>query len=180
AERRDVVRGVAGAPGYQLGGVVFQDQHRRFARHPRHLAVDELVGNHVADNHHPAARKAVDQPEQPLLALGFAGLRGDGTRDQHRINIQLAAAARLSTTASAATPSRGRCSSIAPVPVLTSTARAPTARARLTSPHLSPTTNERAGSRLRSRAARAIRPGRGLRQSQASAYSGSLPSGWWG
>ena len=44
--------------------------------------------------------------------------------------------------------------------------RAPAARAAPTSSHLSPTTNERAGSRPRSAEARSIMPQPGLRQSQ--------------
>ena len=50
AERRDVVGGVAGAAGHDLGRVVLEDQHRRLARHARDLAVDELVGDEVADD----------------------------------------------------------------------------------------------------------------------------------
>ena len=67
AERRDVVRGVAGAAGDHLGGVVLQDQHRRLARDPGHLAVDELVGDQIADDQDAAAGKAVDERQQPIL-----------------------------------------------------------------------------------------------------------------
>ena len=83
AERGDVVGRVAGAAGHHLGRVVLEDQHRRLARHARDLAVDELVGDEVADDEHAAAREAVDEPEQPLLALGFAGQRMDGSGNQH-------------------------------------------------------------------------------------------------
>ena len=147
AERRDVVRGVAGAAADDLGRVVLQDQHRRFARHAGDFAVDELVGDEVADDQHAAAREAVDEREQPLLALGLAGQRMDGARDQHcgfRFQIasiadcrriQLAAAARLSTTASAATPAGGRVSSARRSRSAPGSPRAPTVRAE---PHVEP------------------------------------------
>ncbi len=61
------------------------------------------------------------------------------------------AAARLSTTASAARSGGVRASHAAPAPVRTRIPRAPTARPSRTSSHVSPTTNERAGSRPRSR-----------------------------
>ena len=83
AERRDVVGGVARAAGDHLGRVVLQDQHRRFARDARDLAVDELVGDDVADDQHAAVRKAVDEREQALFALGFSRQRMNGPRDQH-------------------------------------------------------------------------------------------------
>ena len=78
AERGDVVGRVAGAAGHHLRRVVLEDQHRRLARDARDLAVDELVGDEVADDEHAAAREAVDEREQALLALGLAGLRRDG------------------------------------------------------------------------------------------------------
>ena len=83
AERGDVVRGVAGAAGDHLGRVVLEDQHRRFARDAGDLAVDELVGDEVADDEDAAAREAVDEREQPFLALGLAGQRMNGAGNQH-------------------------------------------------------------------------------------------------
>ena len=73
AEGGDVVRRVARAAGDDLRRVVLQDQHRRLARHARHLAVDELVGDQIAEHEHAAAREAVDEGEEPFLALRFAG-----------------------------------------------------------------------------------------------------------
>ena len=106
----------------------FEDQHRRFARDARDLAVDELIGDEVADHQHAAAAEAVDEREQTFLALGFAGQRVHRTGNEHLQSlpsIQLAAAIRLSTTASAVR-SRGRfCSSDMPYPVLTRTAFGP-------------------------------------------------------
>ena len=90
AERGDVVRRVAGAARHHLGRVVLQDEHRRLARHAGDLAVDELVGDEVADDEHAPAREAVDEPEQALLALGFTGQRMDGTGDQHGVMSALA------------------------------------------------------------------------------------------
>ena len=50
AERRGIVRGVAGAAGHDLGRVVAEDQDRRLARDAIDLAVDELVGDQIADD----------------------------------------------------------------------------------------------------------------------------------
>ena len=61
AERGDVVGGVAGAAGDDFGRVVLEDENRRLARHARHLTVDELVGDQVADDQHAPAREPVDQ-----------------------------------------------------------------------------------------------------------------------
>ena len=83
AKGRDVVGGVARPAGHHLRRVVLQDQDRRFAGDAGDLAVDELVGDDVADHEDAAVREAVDEREQPLPALGLAGLRMDGTGDQH-------------------------------------------------------------------------------------------------
>src|SRR3989442_9613837 len=112
AERGDVVGGVARAAWQDLGRVVLEDQHGRLARHARHFAVDELIGNQVADDQQPAAAEAVDEVEQALFALGLARQRMNGTRDQQfwilkfsnsqisdsqiSLSIQLEAAIRLS------------------------------------------------------------------------------------
>ena len=131
------------------------------------LAVDELVGDDVADDEHPAVRKAVDEREEPLLALGFAGLRMNGTGNQHWRRIQLDGFDEIvHDRIGRADPAAARLSSAAPYPVRTRMPRAPAARAAPTSSHLSPTTNDRAGSRPRSADARSIRPQPGLRQSQ--------------
>src|SRR6185295_17765170 len=150
------------------------------------LAVDELVGDEIADDEDAAAREAVDERQQPCLALGLArkGMNGSGyehcgsrVADCGWHKIQLAAAARLSATTSAATPAVGRVSSTAPLPVRTRIARAPTARASRTSIHRSPTTKDRAASRPRSAAALSIRPRAGFRQPHARAYGSTLPPG---
>ena len=64
AERRDVVRGIAGAAGQNLRGVVLKDEDRRLARHARDAAVNELVGNEIADDRHAARRKRVEQVDE--------------------------------------------------------------------------------------------------------------------
>ena len=74
-ERGNVVRGVARAAGHHLGRVVLEDQHRRLARDAGDLAVDELVGDEVADDQHAAAAEPVDERKQAFLALGIAGQR---------------------------------------------------------------------------------------------------------
>ena len=52
AERRHVVRGVAGAARHDLRGVVLEDQHRRLAGYPRDASIDVLVSDEVADDDH--------------------------------------------------------------------------------------------------------------------------------
>src|SRR5436190_8417535 len=181
AERGDVVRRVASAARHDFRGVVLEDQHRRFARDSLDVAVDELVRDQVADDEHAPARETVDEPEQALSALGLAGLRMYGSRNEHQdLRIQLAAAIKLSTIASASSGGRGCASSVKPYPVRTSTPRAPTQRASSTSSHRSPTTNDREGSASSSRMARSTSPRDGFRQSHAIAYSFTLPSGWCG
>ena len=53
--------------------VVLEDEHRRLARDAGDFAVDELVGDQIADDEHAAAAEAVDEREQALLAFGLAG-----------------------------------------------------------------------------------------------------------
>ena len=60
-ERRDVVGGVAGAAGHDLGGVVLEDQYGRLARHPGDASVDELVGQEIADDEDVPAGEGVDE-----------------------------------------------------------------------------------------------------------------------
>ena len=83
AKGRDVVGRVARPAGHHLRRVVLEDQDRRLPGDAGDLAVDELVGDDVADDEDTAVREAVDEREQPLLALGLAGLRMNGTGDQH-------------------------------------------------------------------------------------------------
>ena len=104
AQRGYVVGRVPRAAAHHFGRVVFQDQHGRFTRHARHFAVNEFVGNQIADDEYAAAGKAVDEPEEPLLALRLARQRMNRPRDQHVTtspSIQLAAPTRLSAIASA-------------------------------------------------------------------------------
>ena len=163
AERRDVVGGVAGAAGDDLRRVVLEDEDRRLARHAGHLAVDELVGDQIADDEHAAAREAVDEAQQPLPALGLAGQRVNRARDQHSRHvemtisdcrfqsrlpiesIQLPPRPRLLTTASAVSPRCGCSSSVSAVAGSHQHARARRRlRASATSSQRSPTVNERA------------------------------------
>jgi len=83
AEGRDVVGGVARPAGHHFRRTVLEDQDRRFPGDSGDLTVDELVGDDVADDEDAAARKAVDEREEPLLALGFTRLRMNGTGNQH-------------------------------------------------------------------------------------------------
>ena len=62
----DIVRGVAGAARDDLGGVVFENQHGRFARDARHPAVDELVGEQIAEYDHALAAARGNQAEEAL------------------------------------------------------------------------------------------------------------------
>jgi hypothetical protein len=64
AERRDIVRRVAGPARDDLGRVVVEDQHRRLSRHARQFAVDELVGQQVAEDDHALAGEVVDERQQ--------------------------------------------------------------------------------------------------------------------
>ena len=50
AKGRGVVRRVARAAGQHFGRVVFENQHRRLARHARDATVDELVGDQIAED----------------------------------------------------------------------------------------------------------------------------------
>ena len=83
AERRDVAGRVARTAGNDLGRVVLEDEHRRFARHPRHLAVDELVGDEIADDEHAAAAERVDEVEQARREFGVTSWRMRRTINQH-------------------------------------------------------------------------------------------------
>ena len=178
AERGDVVRGVAGAAGDHLGRVVLEDQHRRLARHARDLAVDELVGDEVADDQHAAAAEAVDEREQAFLALGLAGQRVNGSGYEHRPSIQLAAAIRLSTTASAVRSSRRlvlfRHAVSGPHQDASRPDRARQRRRRPTGRRRRTTARDRCRTRA---TARSTRPRPGLRQSHAARSPATLPSG---
>src|SRR5262249_47257831 len=72
AERRDIVYRVARTAGDHFRGVVLQDQYGRFARHARHLAVNELIGDDVADDEHALAGKSVDEAQQTLPVFSLA------------------------------------------------------------------------------------------------------------
>ena len=87
AERSHVVCGVAGAAGDDFGGIVLENQHRRFARDPFDVAVNELVRDQITDNEDAPAREAVHEPEQTLLALGVAGQRMNGSCDEHSSSV---------------------------------------------------------------------------------------------
>jgi hypothetical protein len=67
AEGGDIFRGVPRAARDDLGRVVIEDQHRRFARDARDLAVDELVGQQIAEHRDPDSRKIVDESKQALV-----------------------------------------------------------------------------------------------------------------
>ncbi len=69
AERRDVVRGVAGAARHDFSRVVLQDEDRSLARDARHLAVDELVRDQVADDEHAPRGKGIDDRGEPRRAF---------------------------------------------------------------------------------------------------------------
>ena len=73
AQRGDVVRRISSATCQHLGRVVLQNQHRGLARHPSHFAINELVGNDVADDENTASTEGGDERSQPLLECGGAG-----------------------------------------------------------------------------------------------------------
>ena len=60
AERRDVIGGVAGSSGDDLGRVVVEDQHRRLAGHARDVAVNELIDDQIAE-HRDAHLRRIDR-----------------------------------------------------------------------------------------------------------------------
>ena len=193
AERGDVVGGVAGAAGHHLRRVVLQDEDRRLARDAGDLAVDELVGDEVADDEHAAAREAVDEREQPLLALGLAGQRMNGTGDEHAIadsiRLRIAIAQDPARPRRAGCPRRrrprdrpaARCFLVGAVAGSHQDRRArrPCAPARRRATGRRRRTSG-AGSMPSSRTARSTRPRAGFRQSQRARDSATLPSGWCG
>src|SRR5688572_18520169 len=65
AKRRDIRRRVARAARNDHGVVVLEDEHRRLARTPREPAVDELVGDEIADDEHAGAPETIDERQQP-------------------------------------------------------------------------------------------------------------------
>ena len=83
AERGDVVRRVAAAARHDRRRVVAEDQHGRLARHPRDLARQELVGDHVADDRDAALPERVDEGEQARLPFALARLGSGGTGCLH-------------------------------------------------------------------------------------------------
>ena len=70
AEVRNVVGGVACAARHDLGRVVLEDEHRRFARHPGDAARDELVGDEVAQYDDAAATRGGQQRQQTRPEIG--------------------------------------------------------------------------------------------------------------
>ena len=56
-----VMGGVAGATRKHLGRVVFENQHRGFARDPRDTAVHEFVRDEVAEDDDPDVGEAIDE-----------------------------------------------------------------------------------------------------------------------
>ena len=125
AERRDVVGRVARAARHHLCRVVLEDQHRRLAGYARHLAVDELVGDEIADHEHTRAPKPSmsDSSRDSVPRVHAASVDGMACDPSERVEvsiamsrdcrlrrcpayrlltrIQLTASTRLSTTASA-------------------------------------------------------------------------------
>ena len=70
AERRDVAGGVARAAGHDLRAVVFEDQHRRFARDAGDAPVDEFVRDEIADHEHARLAEAIHDLEQARRFVG--------------------------------------------------------------------------------------------------------------
>ena len=87
-QRSDVVRGVARAAGHDFGGVIFENQHRRLARHAVHFSVNELVRDEIADDQHTTAAEVVDERQQARFAFGFTGQRVDRASDEHSVWLQ--------------------------------------------------------------------------------------------
>src|SRR5207247_7475661 len=101
-----------------------QEPHGLLAGHAGDLAVNELIGDDVADDEHPTTGEAVDEPEKTLFSFGVAGWRVERSANQHsaldvqlsvparpgatRRRIQPTASIRLSATASATNPSGDR------------------------------------------------------------------------
>ena len=110
---RDVVRGVAGAARQHLGRVVFENQHRRFARHARDAAVDELVGDQIAeDTTTRGVGEAVDEVEASASDLTLRASATARSRSPHPAAADLRitddrARMRLSQIASVAATSAG-------------------------------------------------------------------------
>ena len=88
----EVHDGVGRAAGLQLGGLVADDQHRRFATDAVGLAVDELVGDQIADRCDSRAGKPFQKLREvrvhaalpltlhPLVPLRGASSSGGGPR----------------------------------------------------------------------------------------------------
>ena len=70
-QRRDVLHRVPGAAGHDVRLVVLENQDRRLARHAGdHAAVDELVGDEIADDGDAAGREAIDEPKKTIAICG--------------------------------------------------------------------------------------------------------------
>ena len=70
---RQVICGVGSAAGHHGAFAVLQDQHRRFARHARNFAEDELVGHQIAQHRDGELGEGFDDL---LQAVGFFGMFG--------------------------------------------------------------------------------------------------------
>ena len=107
AERGDVVGGVAGAAGHDVGRVVLEDQDRRFPRHAGDLAVDELVDEQIAEHRDADAGEVVDERQQTIA--GTSGSRHHSCRRIHAVAaIRSSAMTRRLDAAAAATVSLDR------------------------------------------------------------------------
>ena len=128
AERRDVVRRIAGAAGHNLRRVVLKNQHRRLARHARHAAVDELVGDEIADDRNAARGECIEQLSSrasrslsPVRMNRFMAYINKGSDPLLRIrNIQLVASISVPATGTGGIFAGRRDASVLPYPVSTS------------------------------------------------------------
>ena len=127
-EARDVVRGIAGAAGNDRGRVVFEDQHRRFARDAGDAAIDEFVGDQIAEHHDTLAAAGRNQGKQscgvsvPSVALGSMPSVASAIMKDYRDRVNEVVADRVDLW-----PAGRRCSCSAPQPVRTRIDLAPTA-----------------------------------------------------
>ena len=83
AEGARVAGGVARAAGHDDGAVVLEDEDRRLARDPRGVAVEEFVGDHVADDRDPPAGEPLGEADQPGPEAGLTALRRRTWRGTH-------------------------------------------------------------------------------------------------
>ncbi len=96
AERGDVVGGVAGAAGHDVGRVVLEDQDRRLPRHAGDLAVDELVDEQIAEHRDADAGEVVDERQQTIA--GHIGSRHHSCRRIHAVAAIRSSAMKVGST----------------------------------------------------------------------------------